>query len=86
MTEIPRLTRAQIAALLAHALGDIAARQAVDQAIEALHMDAPDYDRDQALKILEVVAKRPGVVGVTARFAKSRLILSPLTPSVARAK
>ena len=85
MMEIAKLTRAQVAALLAHALGDAVARQAVDQAIEVLRLDLPDYDRDQALAILEIIAKKPGVIGVTAQFAKSRLILRPLAPA-ARAR
>ena len=32
-------------------------------------------DKKQALAVLEQVAQTPGLVGITARFAKSRLYL-----------
>ena len=35
----------------------------------------PDLSRDQALHLLEVVAEQPGLVGITGRFAKSRVLL-----------
>lgn len=38
-------------------------------------MSASLYETDQALSILERLSHAQGLVGITARFAKARLIL-----------
>lgn len=72
--ELPKLSK-----LLSQSVGDEKARAAIDAAARDLglaHRD--DLSVDEALSILERVAETPGIVGVTARFAKSRLHLAAL--------
>jgi hypothetical protein len=65
---------AAIERLLSHAIGEEAAAQAVRAcAIELGLPTGRPLSREQALILLEKIAETPGIVGVTARFAKSRL-------------
>jgi hypothetical protein len=47
----------------------------VNAAIGALKLEPSSLTRAQALAVLEHISAQPGVVGVTARFAKSRFLL-----------
>ena len=47
----------------------------MDAALEDLDRDPDGLDQRAALDVLEHIAQRPGLIGVTARFAKSRLLL-----------
>jgi hypothetical protein len=60
---------------LSPAVGEEKARAAVDAAIDVLSLDGRRMTRDDALRVLERIAQAKGVVGVCARFARSRLIL-----------
>lgn len=60
---------------LSPAVGQEKARAAVESAIDALSMDGRRMTRDDVLRVLEKIAQAKGVVGVCARFARSRLIL-----------
>ncbi len=67
-------TADELAGLLSPALGVDRAKAVVKTAAEGLgHHGA--LDRQAALDVLETIAKEPGLVGVTARFVKSRVIL-----------
>jgi hypothetical protein len=71
----PGVTRADLAKLLAQALGNEKALDAVSKAATKLGIRRDPLDKDQALSVLEQIAQTPGLVGITARFAKSRLHL-----------
>jgi len=63
--------------LLSHSVGDEKAELAVRSAANSLGFARrPSLSIDEALGVLEKVAETPGIVGVTARFAKSRLHLA----------
>lgn len=61
--------------LLAPSLGEDAAQEVVERACETSGLTSMELTRDEALRVLEVVAEQPGLVGITARFAKSRVLL-----------
>jgi hypothetical protein len=65
----------EIARLLSAGIGMERAEASVNAAIGALKLEPSTLTRAQALAVLEHVAAEPGVVGVTARFAKSRFLL-----------
>jgi hypothetical protein len=73
--EDPRVPPREIARLLAAGIGMEKAEASVNAAMDALKLEPSSLTRAQALAVLEHVAAEPGVVGVTARFAKSRLLL-----------
>jgi hypothetical protein len=76
-----RIEWTALAALLSPSLGDAKADEVVRAAMEALrfHPFKP-LDTQQALEVLEQVAQTPGIVGVAARFAKSRVHLMTKPP------
>ncbi len=61
--------------LLSASLGDEKARDAVRAAAEQLGLREQVIDREQALAVLEKIAAKPGLVGIAARFAKTRVHL-----------
>jgi hypothetical protein len=69
----PTLEMRGLYRLLSSALGDDVAKESIDNAARALGIDSIIITRQQALEILERVAQVPGIVGITARFAKSRI-------------
>jgi hypothetical protein len=71
-----RLSRTQLVEMLSESLGAEKAGQVVSETTKRLGVDAYDYDREQALRILEAMAAQPGLVGVVARFAKARVIFA----------
>lgn len=60
--------------LLGPALGDERARSTVTEAAKALNL-GPRVSMAEAMRLLEHLAATPGVVGISARFAKTRLHL-----------
>ena len=64
-----------IIAALSSSLGEEKARAAVEEACRGLGVDQVTMTRDEALDVLENIAQTPGVVGVCARFCRSRFIL-----------
>ncbi|MGE0784961.1 MAG: hypothetical protein AB7S26_04675 [Sandaracinaceae bacterium] len=66
----------QLAGLLSPSLGDEKARAAIRDAMRSLGIQATaKMSTELALDVLEQIARTPGIVGVTARFAKSRVHL-----------
>jgi hypothetical protein len=61
--------------LLSAGVGMEKAEASVNAAIGELNLDPSTLTRAQALAVLERVAAEPGILGVTARFAKSRFLL-----------
>ncbi len=68
-------TRHDLAEILSRTLGIDAARAHVDRAAAALGVDDNLTSAD-ALFILEALAGEPGIVGISARFAKARIHLA----------
>ncbi len=68
------VTRLEISALLAHAVGSAAARAAVDRCAAKVGFGLVG-SVEAAQKVLEQISTEPGLVGITARFAKARLAL-----------
>ncbi|HEY8074899.1 MAG TPA: hypothetical protein VIF62_12335 [Labilithrix sp.] len=62
--------------LLAPAIGVEKAREAIESGAARLGLDAKSLSQDQALAVLELLAKAEGIVGVVARFAKARFLLT----------
>ncbi len=65
--------RAELVELLAATLGHESALRLVAGAITALGFGGPLLTYEQALAALEHLAKMPGLPGITARLAKTRL-------------
>ncbi len=68
------LTRSEIAELLSKTMGSEKANVVVDEAADAMAFPR-EMEASQALALLERIACEPGVVGIAARFAKSRALL-----------
>jgi hypothetical protein len=64
-----------IADLLANSLGAEASAEIVQQTVQRLGFDGAELDMPRAMKVLETMAKAPGLPGIAARFAKARVIL-----------
>lgn len=70
------ITAASLAGLLSPAIGDAKAEAVVREAMVARGQSlVRPMSVDEALEVLEHIAETPGIVGVTARFAKSRVHL-----------
>lgn len=66
---------AELIDLLAPAVGLDDAQDAVEYAAAKLGIPSGSMSAGQALALLDDIAAGPGLVGISARFAKSRLIL-----------
>lgn len=70
----PRVESAELVELLAHTVGTEKAWQLVGAVMAEFGLMNTSLDRDQALGLLDALARAQGVVGIAARFAKARLI------------
>lgn len=70
-----RVDRKQIVNLLAPTLGEEKSEEVILAACTRRQLPVDTLDQNQALTLLEDLAAQHGLVGVTARFAKARLIL-----------
>ncbi len=64
-----------LARMLAASIGDARGEEVVKATLARLSLTESEVTRDQALEVLEILAKEAGVIGVTARFAKARMLL-----------
>ncbi|MEM6993732.1 MAG: hypothetical protein AAF721_24675 [Myxococcota bacterium] len=71
-----RLTLATLASQLAQAMGEEKAREVVETTATELGLAGSSLTREQALEVLERIADTPGIVGVCARFARTRVMLA----------
>lgn len=69
------ISRSDVVDLLAASLGTTKAEHAVRAAAAALRLDDSSFPLERALALLEKIAEEPGIVGITARFAKTRALL-----------
>ncbi|MGH1346989.1 MAG: hypothetical protein ACRBN8_35820 [Nannocystales bacterium] len=74
MTEPVTVGYAELAELLQGALGEERAALAITTAADALGVSGGPYSSAAALEILGVIAEQAGLVGISARFARSRLL------------
>jgi hypothetical protein len=66
----------EVAGLLAHSLGMEKAVELVSSTVVRLGLPSSgSLSREQTLEVLTEIAKEPGLVGISATFAKSRLHL-----------
>ncbi|MBL4688479.1 MAG: hypothetical protein JKY37_28075 [Nannocystaceae bacterium] len=79
-----RLTLETLSAQLAQALGEEKARDVIWSATSALGLRGPALTRQEALNVLAEVADTPGIVGICARFARTRLLLASVSASLKR--
>ncbi len=81
MDELPHggsgsvVSQAALVELLAPALGDAKAKEVIRQGALDLRIPNGMLTHKQALALLDKVAHAPGLVGISARFVRSRLIL-----------
>ncbi|MEW5852176.1 MAG: hypothetical protein AB2A00_25530 [Myxococcota bacterium] len=75
MSTPSNLSRDDVAGALSQSLGKAKADELVSRVATELGLPAGALTVPQALSILEHIAQQPGIVGVTARFAKSRMVL-----------
>lgn len=73
----PRADVVDLLPLLAPALGTEKARDATTAVATRLGLDARCLTREEALTVLDELAREGGIVGVVARFAKARFLLGP---------
>jgi hypothetical protein len=66
----------ELVGLLSSAVGEKPAREAVEAACRALTLPATGWTTRDALRILDYLMPTPGLLGITARFVKSRAILA----------
>lgn len=71
----PVFSRRMLVSLLTGTVGRSVAEREVNQTADRLGLPVGAMQREQALELLESLAEQPGVVGITARFAKARLLL-----------
>jgi hypothetical protein len=75
VSDDPGKTVTELVRLLSPSLGRAKAEAVVAAACRAGGVDSDVLTGTQTLAALEAIAHQPGIVGVTARFAKSRFIL-----------
>jgi hypothetical protein len=72
-----RIAAVDLLPLLAPALGTEKARDAVTTTAQRMRFDPQSLSREQALTVLDELARSEGIIGVVARFAKARYLLEP---------
>jgi hypothetical protein len=65
----------RLTGLLSRTVGEPKARELVQNAARRAQIGLERITCDDALAILEIIAEEPGLIGITARFAKSRAAL-----------
>jgi len=75
---------AELAGLLQGALGAERAEVAVTAAADGLGYTGAEHSTAAALEILGVIAEQDGLVGISARFARSRLMSRMAAQSLER--
>ena len=78
------VTPDELCEALQSALGRERAASAIERAAEALGHQGPALTRPQALDVLGKIAEVDGLVGISARFARSRLMTRWATDDLAK--
>lgn len=74
MSAPSRISLKDIVPLLG-ALGEAKAQDVLRQAAATLEIRKKELEPSEVLQVLEEIASFPGLIGITARFAKARAIL-----------
>ncbi len=74
MNDAELISHADLIATLQSALGQERADRAILEAAEELGLAGQTYRQDQALAVLGRIAEHDGLLGISARFARSRLM------------
>jgi len=69
--------REVLVSLLKQGLGEHVAESLFNEAAARLGLGPEEFSEDEAFVLFEDLAKQPGLPGIAARFAKSRLCLLP---------
>lgn len=69
-----RIPVADVAHMMS-ALGEAKALDVITKAARELHFSSREFESQQVLLLLERIAAEPGLIGITARFAKARAVL-----------
>jgi len=69
------IAKRELAKMIAATIGDDKALEAVSSACAGAGFTGENLSWEEALAVLGRIAETPGVVGITARFAKSRMHL-----------
>ena len=73
----PRWQLGHLIPLLSQTIGEEKAREVIEDTARRLGMSLPaGLVEREVLSLLDAIAATPGIVGITARFAKSRVHLS----------
>jgi hypothetical protein len=75
---VTRLTREDLVDLFRRADPEQVLR-AVDEAAAKLGLRMQSYERSEALAILDEMSRSEGAIGISAAFAKARVLLLPRT-------
>ncbi len=70
-----RLPIAELVSLLAPTIGQEKASESIAFAVRLKGINEDKLTQEQALAVFEILSQNEGIVGVTARFAKARLVL-----------
>jgi hypothetical protein len=70
-----RIPRSELVDLLASSLGAKKAEHVVSEAAGELELVDGELPLDVALSLLDKIAEEPGIVGISARFARARAVL-----------
>lgn len=84
MTRIGTIDREELAAALSSSVGEEKARETIAEAAEGLGFDADPLPHDDALEVLAQIAAGDGLLALTARFTRSRLMARWATESLKR--
>jgi hypothetical protein len=68
-------SRESFTAFFASSLGEDVAREVIVRTALGMGMDSRRFTNASAHRVCERLALEPGIIGIAARFAKSRLIL-----------
>ncbi len=73
-----RLTwnQARLEELLSGSLDATKVRDAIAHGIRRLNLDE-EFSKEEASSVLDAMCDEPGAIGIAARFAKVRLVLTP---------
>lgn len=70
-----RYSREELIAILSGSISESVAAAHIDRAATTLAISADSFTLKESQDLLESIANEPGLVGIAARFAKSRVAL-----------
>ncbi len=71
----PPVALEELVGVIGASVGDEKAREVLLEAARGLGLDPRAMTRQEALALLESLAHTPGIIGVSSRFGRSRLLL-----------